>query len=168
MTTNETQAYFNIQIRNLVSRIRYVLNNIDSIEKRKTCTSNLEVCIRDLFELEQVQQSVLVQALSICEELGDKGLDGHHCVDEISRKFKLSPFDKFKGLSTAERFALDEWLSDYPEGQSYEEILKLILVGSDEVTVWEVAESYPEYQIVEMIDATFSHFSGVTKDLATA
>ena len=66
-------------------------------------------------------------------------------------------------LSTAERFALDEWLSDYPEGVSYEEVLNLILIGSDEISVWAVAESYPEYEIVEMIDATFSHFVNVTK-----
>ena len=66
-------------------------------------------------------------------------------------------------LSTAERFALDEWLCEYPEDVSYEEVLKLILIGSDEISVWAVAESYPEYEIVEMIDATFSHFVNVTK-----
>lgn len=66
-------------------------------------------------------------------------------------------------LSTAERFALDEWLSDYPEDVSYEEVLKLILIGSDEISVWAVAEDYPEYQIVEMIDATLNHFANVTK-----
>lgn len=66
-------------------------------------------------------------------------------------------------LSTAERFALDEWLSDYPQDVSYEEVLKLILIGSDEISVWAVAEGYPEYQIVEMIDSTLNHFANVTK-----
>ena len=66
-------------------------------------------------------------------------------------------------LSIAERFALDEWLSEYPEDVSYEEVLKLILIGSDEISVWAVAEDYPEYQIVEMIGATFNHFANVTK-----
>ena len=67
-------------------------------------------------------------------------------------------------LSTAECFALDEWLSEYPEDVSYEEVLKLILIGSDEISVWAVAEDYPEYQIVEMIDATLNHFVNVTKN----
>ena len=25
--------------------------------------------------------------LTICEELGDKGMDGHYCADEIARTF---------------------------------------------------------------------------------
>jgi len=25
--------------------------------------------------------------MSICEELGDKGMDGHYCVDKIRKEF---------------------------------------------------------------------------------
>jgi hypothetical protein len=30
---------------------------------------------------------ILQDCMSICEELGDKGLDGHYCVDKIRKEF---------------------------------------------------------------------------------
>jgi hypothetical protein len=30
---------------------------------------------------------ILQDCMSICEEQGDKGLDGHYCVDKIRREF---------------------------------------------------------------------------------
>ena len=30
---------------------------------------------------------ILQDCMSICEELGDKGMDGHYCVDKIRREF---------------------------------------------------------------------------------
>jgi hypothetical protein len=30
---------------------------------------------------------ILQDCMSICEDLGDKGLDGHYCVDKIRREF---------------------------------------------------------------------------------
>ena len=65
-------------------------------------------------------------------------------------------------LTTAERFALDEWLSDYPEDVSYSEILDMIQGGTENVSVWAIAQGYPEFQIVQMIDATLDHFARVT------
>ena len=65
-------------------------------------------------------------------------------------------------LTTAERFALDEWLSNYPEDVSYSEILDMIQGGTEDVSVWAIAEGYPEYQIIQMIDATLDHFARVT------
>jgi len=65
-------------------------------------------------------------------------------------------------LTTAERFALDEWLSDYPEDVSYSEILDMIQGGTEDVSVWAIAEGYPEFQIIQMIDATLDHFARVT------
>ena len=32
---------------------------------------------------------LLQDCMSICEELGDKGLDGHYCVDKIRREFGI-------------------------------------------------------------------------------
>jgi hypothetical protein len=31
---------------------------------------------------------IINECLSICEELGDKGMDGHYCADAISKKFR--------------------------------------------------------------------------------
>ena len=32
-------------------------------------------------------QLIAMDCMSICEELGDKGLDGHYCADEIKKQF---------------------------------------------------------------------------------
>jgi hypothetical protein len=32
---------------------------------------------------------ILQDCMSICEEQGDKGLDGHYCVDKIRREFGI-------------------------------------------------------------------------------
>ena len=32
---------------------------------------------------------LLQDCMSICEEQGDKGLDGHYCVDKIRREFGI-------------------------------------------------------------------------------
>ena len=38
-------------------------------------------------EVEQFVEAIVMQCLNICEKLGDQGMDGHYCADEISRKF---------------------------------------------------------------------------------
>ena len=37
---------------------------------------------------EKFAELIIVKCLTICEELGDKGMDGHYCADEISRTFR--------------------------------------------------------------------------------
>jgi hypothetical protein len=36
---------------------------------------------------EKFAELILHDAMSICEDLGDKGLDGHYCVDKIRKEF---------------------------------------------------------------------------------
>ena len=36
---------------------------------------------------EQFAELILQDCMSICEEQGDKGLDGHYCVDKIRKEF---------------------------------------------------------------------------------
>ena len=36
---------------------------------------------------ERFAELLLQDCMSICEEMGDKGLDGHYCVDKIRREF---------------------------------------------------------------------------------
>ena len=38
-------------------------------------------------KLEKFAELILQDCMSICESLGNQGLDGHYCVDEIRRKF---------------------------------------------------------------------------------
>jgi len=39
------------------------------------------------FDPEYFAHLILSGCLSICEDMGDKGKDGHYCADEINRKF---------------------------------------------------------------------------------
>ena len=38
--------------------------------------------------MEKFASLIIDDILSICEEKGDSGLDGHYCADEIARKYK--------------------------------------------------------------------------------
>jgi len=38
---------------------------------------------------EHFAELLLQDCMSICEDLGDKGLDGHYCVDKIRKEFGL-------------------------------------------------------------------------------
>ena len=40
-------------------------------------------------EVERFAQLILEDVMSICEDLGDKSLDGHHCVDAIAKKYEM-------------------------------------------------------------------------------
>ena len=41
------------------------------------------------FFMEKFAELILEDVMSICEDLGDKGMDGHYCVDAIRNKFGL-------------------------------------------------------------------------------
>ena len=41
----------------------------------------------DMPECKKFVELILNDVMSICEELGDKGQDGHYCVDAIRRKY---------------------------------------------------------------------------------
>ena len=36
---------------------------------------------------EILAELIVRECMSICEDLGDKGLDGHYCVDKIRKEF---------------------------------------------------------------------------------
>ena len=64
-------------------------------------------------------------------------------------------------MKHSERFALNEWLSDYPREASFDEICDLILDNDDSVTVWQWFDFTPRAELVENIDNTRSHFECV-------
>jgi hypothetical protein len=71
-------------------------------------------------------------------------------------------------MKTSERFALNEWLSDYPEDMSYGEILELMSVDDwtiDEITVWEVVENFTLDQVSDFIENTRMHFERVIEEV---
>jgi len=66
-------------------------------------------------------------------------------------------------MNQAERFAINEWLSDYPEDKTFDEIMDLIREDDESVTAWELVENYPAADLIEVIYNTKMHFEAVTK-----
>jgi len=61
-------------------------------------------------------------------------------------------------MTHAEIFALNEWLTNYPEGLSFDEVCDLLLDEDDSVCAWQWFETMPPTELVENIDNTRSHF----------
>jgi len=64
-------------------RIKKLLNEATSglepdLSLQRTVTLN---------EMQKFAELILNDVMSICEDLGDKGQDGHYCVDAIRRKY---------------------------------------------------------------------------------
>lgn len=67
-------------------------------------------------------------------------------------------------MKTSERFALNEWLTEYPENLTYDEILELLREEDESVTVWRWFECIPTTDLIENIDNTQQHFAAVTQE----
>jgi hypothetical protein len=69
-------------------------------------------------------------------------------------------------LSIAERFALNEWLTEYPDDLSYDEIIALLNVDNqwmvEGITVWYLVENCTVNQVAIFIGDTKDHFERVT------
>ena len=67
-------------------------------------------------------------------------------------------------MKTSEKFALDEWLSEYPADATYDEVIDMIHDDDERVMAWAIDESMG-YAIVERIDCTRMHFEAVVGKL---
>lgn len=68
-------------------------------------------------------------------------------------------------MRVSERFALNEWLSDYPPEKTYDEVIDLLRDYDDQVTVWHWFEAMPPSELIENIDNTQQHFQAVVNNL---
>lgn len=66
-------------------------------------------------------------------------------------------------METSERFAINEWLSEYPNDKTFDEIMDLIYEEDESVTPWELVENHPAADLIEIIYNTKTHFEAVTK-----
>ena len=71
-------------------------------------------------------------------------------------------------MNTSELFAVNEWLSDYPQDATFEEIMDLIRTDDESVMPWELVEDYPAAALIEIIYNTKMHFESVTKPTVEA
>jgi len=68
-------------------------------------------------------------------------------------------------MKHSQRFALNEWLSEYPRDASYDEVIELLLEEEELVAVWQWFEHIPAREIIENIDNTFMHFEAVVEGM---
>jgi len=66
-------------------------------------------------------------------------------------------------MNKAERFAINEWLSEYPSDTSFDVIMDLIRDDDESVIPWELVENYPAADLIEVIYNTKIHFEFATK-----
>lgn len=76
-------------------------------------------------------------------------------------------------MKQSERFALQEWLSDFPDDKTYDEIIAMLTDPEEQwahpdISVWEVVEHHTLEQVADMIENTRMHFEHVTEDLVSA
>jgi hypothetical protein len=77
-------------------------------------------------------------------------------------------------MTKSQAFALGEWLSEWPENWSYEQVIDFLLNNEDpaytdaedheRVWVWEPMEDFSGTQVAGFIENTRCHFERATKD----
>jgi hypothetical protein len=74
-------------------------------------------------------------------------------------------------MKQSERFALMEWLSEFPDDKTYDEIIEMLNVDDwidPDISVWEVVENYELSEVADMIENTRMHFEGANGELISA
>jgi hypothetical protein len=56
-------------------------------ELMEQCETEYSTSYEPCYDMEKFAELILNDVMSICEDLGDKGMDGHYCVDAIRRKY---------------------------------------------------------------------------------
>ena len=61
-------------------------------------------------------------------------------------------------MTNSESFALNQWLCDYPDDMSYDDIIERLSVENewnvDDITVWQLVENNTTDQVAEFIEDT--------------
>ena len=72
-------------------------------------------------------------------------------------------------MKLSEQFALNQWLSDYPDDMTYEEVIAALKVENqwmvDDITVWYLVENNTTDQVAMFIEDTKEAFERATADL---
>jgi hypothetical protein len=67
-------------------------------------------------------------------------------------------------MKTSERFALDEWLFQYPKEAKFDDVLYLLLDDNDETVVPWHLPAMPRREVAQSISNTQVHFATVTNE----
>ena len=67
-------------------------------------------------------------------------------------------------MKTSEKFALNEWLFQYPKEATFDDVLYLLLNDNDETVVPYHLPQMPRRELAQCISNTQTHFAAVTEE----
>jgi len=68
-------------------------------------------------------------------------------------------------MKKSQFFAVSQFLTDYPDGMSFWDVIDAVAIGSDEITRWEMVESWSDADLAEAIEMTEKAFSRAVADI---
>jgi len=68
-------------------------------------------------------------------------------------------------MKKSEFFAVSQFLTDWPDGLSFSEILQAIIDLDDSITCWEMVENWPADDLAEAIEMLEAAFSRAVADI---
>ena len=73
-------------------------------------------------------------------------------------------------MTNSQQFALNQWLSDYPQNLSYDEIITVLQnekteLAIDDIWVWQLIEGYDFTQVAQFIEDTRKAFERATSEV---
>jgi hypothetical protein len=68
-------------------------------------------------------------------------------------------------MKKSQFFAASQFLTDYPDGLSFDELLSAVAAGDDAITPWEMVESWSNADLAEAIEMLELSFSRAVADI---
>jgi hypothetical protein len=68
-------------------------------------------------------------------------------------------------MKKSQFFAVSQFLTDYPDGMSFSDVIDAVAAGDDAITRWEMVESWSDADLAEAIEMTELAFSRAVADI---
>jgi len=68
-------------------------------------------------------------------------------------------------MKKSEFFAASQFLTDWPDGWDFDRIIEAVAAGSEEITCWEMVETWPDADLAEAIEMLEKAFSRAVADI---
>jgi len=68
-------------------------------------------------------------------------------------------------MKKSEFFAVSQFLTDWPDGLSFSDLLSAVADGSEEITPWEMVETWSDADLAEAIEMLEKSFSRAVADI---
>lgn len=68
-------------------------------------------------------------------------------------------------MKKSEFFALSQFLTDWPDGWSFDRVVSAVFDGSDEITRWQMVEHWSDADLADAIESCEMAFSRAVADI---